>query len=61
MYLLSMPYHQIATLNFWPLAVLVNELAPGQLVPCIGPSTSATHVAQPVTLHQRDLSVSVEL
>lgn len=38
--------------NAWPLAVLVNGLAPGQLVPCIGPSTSATHVAQAVTLHR---------
>ena len=27
-------------------------LTPGQLVPCIDPSTSATHVAQAVTLHK---------
>lgn len=30
----------------------MNELAPEQLVPCIGPQTSVTHVAQAVTLHK---------
>lgn len=30
----------------------MNELAPEQLVPCIGSQTSVTHVAQAVTLHK---------